>query len=161
MSLRFAVVLCVFAPWREQADLKCLTQSRKVPQRKTTGRAAPPLDYRPQFCGNSEHRTGFFLMQFEVSTNPRKVARRFLISGEVQGVGYRFFAQRAAARHQVVGYVKNLSDGRVEALVEGSPTQVEAFKHDLATGPRFGRVDDVEELNLDPTGTYSSFRIEH
>ena len=100
-------------------------------------------------------------MQFEVSTNPRKVARRFLISGEVQGVGYRFFAQRAAARHQVVGYVKNLSDGRVEALVEGSPTQVEAFKHDLATGPRFGRVDDVEELNLDPTGTYSSFRIEH
>ncbi|HEV2905573.1 MAG TPA: acylphosphatase [Pyrinomonadaceae bacterium] len=100
-------------------------------------------------------------MQFDVSTNPRKVARRFLISGEVQGVGYRFFAQRAAARHQVVGYVKNLSDGRVEALVEGSPTQVEAFKHDLAAGPRFGHVDDIEELNLDPTGTYSSFRIEH
>ena len=100
-------------------------------------------------------------MQFDISTNPRKVARRFLISGDVQGVGYRFFAQRAAARHQVVGYVKNLSDGRVEALVEGSPTQVEAFKHDLATGPRFGRVQDVEELNLDPTGTYSAFRIEH
>jgi acylphosphatase len=89
------------------------------------------------------------------------VARKFLISGEVQGVGYRFFAQRAAARHQVVGYVKNLSDGRVEALVEGSPTQVEAFKHDLAAGPRFGHVDDIEELNLDPTGTYSAFRIEH
>jgi acylphosphatase len=100
-------------------------------------------------------------MQFDVFTNPRKVARRFLISGDVQGVGYRFFAQRAAARHQVVGYVKNLSDGRVEALVEGSPAQVEAFKQDLAAGPRFGRVDDVEELNLDPTGTYSSFRIEH
>ena len=100
-------------------------------------------------------------MQSDISTSPRKVARRFLISGEVQGVGYRFFAQRAAARHQVVGYVKNLSDGRVEALVEGSPTQVEAFKHDLAAGPRFGRVDDVEELNLDPTGNYSSFRIEH
>ena len=100
-------------------------------------------------------------MQFDVSTNPSKVARRFLISGDVQGVGYRFFAQRAAARHQVVGYVKNLSDGRVEALVEGSPTQVEAFKHDLAAGPRFGRVEDVEELSLDPTGTYSAFRIEH
>lgn len=94
-------------------------------------------------------------------TNPRRVARRFLITGDVQGVGYRFFAQRAAARHQVVGYVKNLSDGRVEALAEGSASQVEAFKHDLATGPRFGRVESVEELNLDPTGTYSSFRIEH
>lgn len=89
------------------------------------------------------------------------VARKYFISGEVQGVGYRFFAQRAAARHQVVGYVKNLSDGRVETLVEGSATQVEAFKHDLAAGPRFGRVDDIEELNLDPTGTYSTFRIEH
>ena len=100
-------------------------------------------------------------MQFDAATNPSKVARRFLISGDVQGVGYRFFAQRAAARHQIVGYVKNLSDGRVEALAEGPPTQVEAFKHDLAAGPRFGRVDHVEELNLDPTGTYSSFRIEH
>ena len=90
-----------------------------------------------------------------------RVARHYTVSGDVQGVGYRFFAQRAAARHQVVGYVKNLSDGRVEALVEGSPTQVEAFKHDLAAGPRFGRVKDIEELNLDPTGTYSAFRIEH
>ena len=100
-------------------------------------------------------------MQFDTSTHPGKVARRFFISGDVQGVGYRFFAQRAAARHQVVGYVKNLSDGRVEALAEGPPAQVEAFKNDLATGPRFGRVGDVEELHLDPTGLYSSFRIEH
>lgn len=100
-------------------------------------------------------------MKLDVSTNPSRIARRFFINGDVQGVGYRFFAQRAAARHQVVGYVKNLSDGRVEALVEGTAAQVEAFKHDLATGPRFGRVDEVEELTLDPTGLYSSFRIEH
>jgi len=100
-------------------------------------------------------------MPLEISSNPRRIARRFFISGDVQGVGYRFFAQRAAARHQVVGYVKNLDDGRVEALAEGPPSQVEAFKHDLAAGPRFGRVESVEELNLDPAGTYSSFRIEH
>lgn len=100
-------------------------------------------------------------MQFKSSPNSRRVARRFFVSGDVQGVGYRFFAQRAAARHQVVGYVKNLADGRVEALAEGPVAEVEAFKHDLATGPRFGRVDHVEEVNLDPTGIYSSFRIEH
>lgn len=100
-------------------------------------------------------------MPLEFSFSSRRVARRFFISGDVQGVGYRFFAQRAAARHQVVGYVKNLADGRVEALAEGPPLQVEAFKHDLATGPRFGRVESVEELHLDPSGTYSSFRIEH
>ena len=62
-----------------------------------------------------------------------QVARRFLIKGDVQGVGYRFFAQRAAARHQVVGYVRNCPDGTVEALAEGSASSVEAFKHDLAT----------------------------
>jgi acylphosphatase len=90
-----------------------------------------------------------------------KIARRFFISGDVQGVGFRFFAQRAAARHQVVGYVKNLHDGRVEAVAEGPMQSVEAFKHDLATGPRFSSVDHVEEINLDPTGRYSAFRIEH
>lgn len=100
-------------------------------------------------------------MQVESSPNLHRVARRFFISGDVQGVGYRFFAQRAAARHQIVGYVRNLSDGRVEALAEGPAAQVEAFKNDLATGPRFGHVDHVEELNLDLSGSYSSFRIEH
>jgi acylphosphatase len=89
-----------------------------------------------------------------------RVARKFVISGEVQGVGYRFFAQRAAARHQVTGYVRNLADGRVEALVEGTPESVEDFKHDLSTGPQFGRVEQVEELNIEPTGHYPTFRIE-
>ncbi|HUQ34484.1 MAG TPA: acylphosphatase [Pyrinomonadaceae bacterium] len=89
-----------------------------------------------------------------------KVARKFLISGEVQGVGFRYFAQRAAARHQVLGYVRNLADGRVEALAEGTIENVEAFKHDLATGPTFSVVANVEEINLDPTGNYSLFRIE-
>ena len=90
-----------------------------------------------------------------------KVARKFFLSGDVQGVGFRFFAQRAAARHQIVGYVKNLADGRVEALAEGPARNVEAFKHELATGPRFSSVDHIEEINLDPSGAYSSFRIEH
>lgn len=89
-----------------------------------------------------------------------KVARKFLISGEVQGVGYRFFAQRAAARHQVLGYVRNLADGRVEALAEGDAESVEAFKLDLSTGPSFAVVENVEELNIEPTGHYSLFRIE-
>ena len=78
----------------------------------------------------------------------------------MQGVGYRFFAQRAAARHQVAGYVRNCSDGTVEALAEGSPGSVEAFKHDLVTGPQWAVVDHVEEIVLEPTGSYSAFRIE-
>lgn len=89
-----------------------------------------------------------------------KIARKFLISGEVQGVGYRFFVQRAAAQHQVFGYVRNLANGSVEAYAEGIPESVEAFRHDLATGPAFARVEKVEEINVEPTGSYSLFRIE-
>ncbi len=89
-----------------------------------------------------------------------KVARKFLIKGDVQGVGYRFFAQRAAARHQVLGYIRNCPDGTVEALAEGSPSDVEEFKKDLVTGPQWSLVEQVEEIGLEPTGLYSSFRIE-
>jgi acylphosphatase len=89
-----------------------------------------------------------------------QVARKFLIRGEVQGVGYRFFAQRVAARHQVVGYVKNLSDGSVEAVVEGSREAVDALKNDLAIGPKFSSVEQVEEQVIEPTGTYTHFRVE-
>ena len=89
------------------------------------------------------------------------IARRFFIGGEVQGVGYRFFAQRAAARHQITGHVKNLDDGRVEVLAEGPAQRVEAFKNELATGPRFSSVDQIEEIHLDPSGLYPAFRIEH
>jgi len=89
-----------------------------------------------------------------------QVARKFMIDGDVQGVGYRFFAQRVAARHQVTGYVRNLADGRVEVVAEGTRESLEGFKHDLAAGPGYGRVEHVEELNLEPTGAYKSFLIE-
>ena len=89
-----------------------------------------------------------------------KVARKYIISGFVQGVGFRFFTQRAAARHQVWGYVRNMEDGRVEALAEGEARAVEDFKHDLLTGPTYAKVEEIEETVLEPSNLYSSFRIE-
>jgi acylphosphatase len=88
------------------------------------------------------------------------IARKYLIRGQVQGVGYRFFAQRVAARHQVTGYVRNLPDGRVEVVAEGPLEHVEGFKHDLAAGPDYATVEHVEEINLEPTGAYKAFLIE-
>jgi acylphosphatase len=88
------------------------------------------------------------------------IARKFLISGEVQGVGFRYFAQRSSARHQVRGYIKNLEDGRVEVHAEGSTKAVEDFRLDLAAGPTHSRVAGIEEIVLEPTGRYSAFRIE-
>jgi acylphosphatase len=89
-----------------------------------------------------------------------KIARKFIISGLVQGVGFRFFTQRSAARHQVRGYVRNLEDGRVEALAEGDAKAVQAFLEDLTAGPTYSKVEDVEEIVLEPRGTFSSFLIE-
>ncbi len=88
------------------------------------------------------------------------IARKYIISGIVQGVGFRFFTQRTAARHQVSGYVRNLEDGRVEAYAEGDHKSVEEFKHDLLTGPQFAKVKHIEETVLEPENLYSSFRIE-
>ena len=88
------------------------------------------------------------------------IARKFFISGDVQGVGFRYFAQRSSARHQVRGYVKNLEDGRVEVHAEGPSPAVEAFRLDLAAGPQYSRVSGVEEIVLEPSRLYSTFRIE-
>ena len=88
------------------------------------------------------------------------VGRHYRVKGRVQGVGFRYFAQSSAARHQVTGYVRNLADGRVEVLAEGPQIAVEEFKHDLVAGPSYSRVEHLEETVLDPTGRYLIFRIE-
>jgi acylphosphatase len=89
------------------------------------------------------------------------VARRFIISGYVQGVGYRFFALRAAAHHQVLGTVRNLPDGRVEVIAEGERDAMYEFKNDLVTGPGMANVTDIDETDLPVTGLYRDFRIDH
>jgi acylphosphatase len=87
------------------------------------------------------------------------IARRFLINGIVQGVGFRYFAIRSAERHGVVGYTRNLPDGRVEVVAEGDLHAMEAFKDDLERGPAGARVTHVEETDLRPTGRFREFGV--
>src|SRR5688572_20913803 len=68
------------------------------------------------------------------------VARRFTISGRVQGVGFRWFTKDVADREGVNGWVRNLPDGRVEALVEGDVDAVTRVERALRMGPRGARV---------------------
>ncbi|MDI1240733.1 MAG: acylphosphatase [bacterium] len=88
------------------------------------------------------------------------IARRFFVNGMVQGVGFRYFTQRAAAKHQVKGFVRNMPDGRVEAFAQGSESQVNGFRDDIATGPRFSKVDEIEEIVEDLDLACSTFRVE-
>ncbi len=72
------------------------------------------------------------------------MARRFLISGRVQGVGYRYFATQAARETGVTGWVRNLDDGRVEVYANGTEAQLDDFEGRLRVGPRFAEVRSVE-----------------
>ena len=87
------------------------------------------------------------------------VAKRFLIAGRVQGVGFRFFAEAQAAVEGVHGYVRNLPDGRVEALVEGDEESVERVERALRRGPGGAHVESVVVERVPPSGRATGFSI--
>ena len=81
-------------------------------------------------------------------------------SGRVQGVGFRYTAQRIARNHPVTGYVRNLPDGRVELVAEGSSADVTQFVNDVRSSlARYIQDCDVHEL--DPTDEFDGFEIRH
>jgi acylphosphatase len=89
------------------------------------------------------------------------LARRFYVSGTVQGVGFRFFVERVAARMDICGYVRNLFDGRVEVYAIGSVTQLNTLKNEIERGPRMSRVDRVDENEAAISPQYANgFTIE-
>ena len=88
-------------------------------------------------------------------------AKRFFVSGRVQGVGFRFFAERTASSLGVGGYVRNLFDGRVEVYAIGSAEQMDALRSALQRGPRMAAVDRVDEEDADILREYANvFSIE-
>jgi acylphosphatase len=76
---------------------------------------------------------------------------RVVVEGVVQGVGYREFARRAALRLNVSGWVRNRSDGAVEALLRGSRADIEALIAELRNGPRLAAVDSLSVIDHDGT----------
>ncbi|MHB8216416.1 MAG: acylphosphatase [Candidatus Sulfotelmatobacter sp.] len=87
-------------------------------------------------------------------------ARRFVVRGRVQGVGFRWFVEREAHILGVAGWVRNNHNGSVEVLAQGSHDQLSGLRARLREGPRAARVDAVEESETQPTAGLSSFRIE-
>ena len=91
-----------------------------------------------------------------------RVARRFLISGRVQGVGFRYFAKDVAQSEGVTGWVRNLPDGRVEALVEGEAEAVTRVERALWQGPGGARVTAVAaDEDEPPSGAHHGFSIKN
>jgi len=88
----------------------------------------------------------------------RKAAKRWLIGGRVQGVGFRFFAQHKATALGVAGWARNLDDGRVEIYAVGAPDRLNEFAAALHMGPRMADVRSVEERD-EAVQSVSSFGI--
>ena len=88
-----------------------------------------------------------------------RIQRQFFVSGIVQGVGYRFFAFDAAQRHAILGYARNLPDGRVEVVGEGVESELTVFLAELERGPVASRVEQVIEAEFGPAESFSEFTI--
>ncbi len=88
-----------------------------------------------------------------------RVRARVVVSGRVQGVAFRLEARRAAGRIGVVGWVRNLPDGRVEAVIEGERRRVEEMIAWCRRGPALARVDALELAWEEPAGGFSDFAI--
>jgi acylphosphatase len=78
------------------------------------------------------------------------ISRRYLVSGRVQGVGYRYFVMREARALGVSGWVRNLADGRVEAVGAGEDVELHAFEGRLWQGPPHARVSAIESDAAEP-----------
>ena len=97
----------------------------------------------------------------EMATTEKAVlARRFLVRGRVQGVGFRWFVEREAHILGIAGWVRNNSDSSVEVLAMGTRDQLAGLRSRLREGPRAARVDDVEESEAKPVSGLTTFRIE-
>ena len=87
------------------------------------------------------------------------IQRHYLISGHVQGVGYRRFAEREAKKHGLKGSARNLRDGRVEILAAGEKLTLETFEAALSRGPMLSSVSEIakREIGAEASGPWRSF----
>jgi acylphosphatase len=88
------------------------------------------------------------------------IAKRYIVRGRVQGVGFRWFVDHEARALGLAGWVRNNIDGTVEALAVGTEEQHRVFYGRLRQGPRAARVDEVQELPAEPVEDLTTFRIE-
>ena len=87
-------------------------------------------------------------------------AKRYLVRGRVQGVGFRWFVEREAHMLGIAGWVRNNHDGSVEVFAQGTRDQLSGLHSRLREGPRAARVDAVEVTETQPITGSNTFRIE-
>lgn len=84
-----------------------------------------------------------------------------LVSGNVQGVGYRYYAQMKAMQLGITGWAKNHDDGTVEIIASGPDVDLDQFVSDLRQGNPFSEVIDIQINQLEEKNVYHSFTIKY
>jgi acylphosphatase len=87
------------------------------------------------------------------------IRAHLIISGKVQGVGFRYFVRKSAVKLGVAGWVRNLEDGRVEAIFEGEEGVVASAIKFANQGPRFSKVENIELKKLEYCGEFNDFCV--
>jgi acylphosphatase len=87
------------------------------------------------------------------------VQKRALLSGRVQGVGFRHFTRMNARELNIKGWVKNRSDGKVEAVIQGSSDSIDEMLERLRKGPGSARVDDIKIEGMEVDEKFDSFNV--
>lgn len=97
----------------------------------------------------------------DIPPRPLKLTQRLVIHGRVQGVFFRESMRREAQHLAVTGWVRNCSDGTVEATVHGAPAAVDAIVNWARRGPAFAEVErvEIEPADGNYSGSYSSFEV--
>ncbi|MFC1898611.1 acylphosphatase [Candidatus Cloacimonadota bacterium] len=84
-----------------------------------------------------------------------------IISGRVQGVGYRYFTVHAAREFNILGNTRNTTDGKVLVIAVGNDSNMNLFIQELRSGPRMAIVDEIKTTELSAVQNFSNFRIEY
>src|SRR5438067_5338120 len=93
----------------------------------------------------------FILMgqTFDAAADEKPIRKHWFVSGQVQGVGFRAFTYESATDLELKGWVRNLTDGRVEIVAQGNEPTIAKLLERVKKGPQFGRVDSVKEAPAD------------
>lgn len=84
---------------------------------------------------------------------------KILVSGRVQGVGFRYFSQSRASKYNIKGFIRNIYDNKVEIVCQGEEEELEQFINEVRKGPAFSVVSDIEKEEIKKPQKYNSFDI--
>jgi acylphosphatase len=110
---------------------------------------------------NDKQRKNNKNLDFKLMSQKNIGTYNLLLSGRVQGVGFRYFAESRAARYNIKGYVRNTYNNKVEIVCQGDPGDLDKFILEVKNGPSFSRIEQVDMEKIIDAPVYDAFAIKY